>query len=117
MLVDIFENFLDKCIEIYELDPAHFLSSPGLAWQACLKSTKVNLELLADIDMLFLVQKEITGGICQSIHVHAEANNKYMKNHIISNVFRCKQLVWMSNVPKLSYKWFQMGRKIKIIKI
>ena len=93
LLVDIFENFIDKCIEIYELDGAHFLSSPGLAWQACLKRTKVNLELLTDIDMLFLVEKEITSGICQAIHGDAEANNKYMKNRIISNVFRCKQLV------------------------
>ena len=32
LLADVFENFRDKCIEIYELDPAHFLSAPGLAW-------------------------------------------------------------------------------------
>ena len=37
LLADVFENFRNKCIEIYELDPAHFLSAPGLAWQACLK--------------------------------------------------------------------------------
>ena len=36
-------NFRNKCIEIYELDPAHFLSAPGLAWQACLKKTEVEL--------------------------------------------------------------------------
>ena len=36
LLTDVFENFRNKCIEIYELDPAHFLSAPGLAWQACL---------------------------------------------------------------------------------
>ena len=40
---DVFENFRDKCIEIYGLDPAHFLSAPGLAWQACLKKSKVNI--------------------------------------------------------------------------
>ena len=51
----IFENFRNKCIEIYELDPAHFLSAPGLAWQACLKKTKVELELLTNIDMLLMV--------------------------------------------------------------
>ena len=45
LLVDVFENFRDKCIEIYGLDPAHFLSAPRLAWQACLKKTKVKLEL------------------------------------------------------------------------
>ena len=43
LLTDIFETFRNKCIEIYERDPAHFLSAPGLAWQACLKNTGVNL--------------------------------------------------------------------------
>ena len=53
LLVDVFENFRKKCIEIYELDPARFLSAPGLAWQACIKKTGVKLELLTDIDMFF----------------------------------------------------------------
>ena len=93
MLADVSEKFRDKCIEIYELDPALFLSAPGLAWQACLKRTKVNLELLTDIDMLLMIEAGIRGGMCQSIHRYAKANNKYMKNYdksIISNVFRCK---------------------------
>ena len=46
LLADIFENFRNKCLEVYELDPAHFLSLPGLAWQACLKKTNIKLELL-----------------------------------------------------------------------
>ena len=74
MLADVFENFRNKCIKIYKLDPAHFLSAPGLAWQACLKSTKVELELLTDIDMLLMVEKETRGGICQAIHSYAKAN-------------------------------------------
>ena len=53
------ENFRNKCIEIYELDPAHFLSAPGLAQQACLKKTGVKLELLTDINMLLMVKKEL----------------------------------------------------------
>ena len=53
LLADAFENFRNKCIEIYELDPAHFLSAPGLAWQACFKNTGVELELVTDPDMLF----------------------------------------------------------------
>ena len=44
LLADVFENFRNKCIEIYELDPAHILSAPGLAWQACLKKTEVELQ-------------------------------------------------------------------------
>ena len=81
MLVDVFENFRNKCIEIYEPDPAHCLPAPGLAWQACLKKTKVELELLVNIDMLLMVEKRIRGGIFQAIHWHAKANNKYMKNY------------------------------------
>ena len=80
-LADVFENFRNKCIEIYELDPAHFVSAPGLVWQACLKKTRVRLELLTDIDMLLIVEKGIRGEICHSMHKYAKANNKYMKNY------------------------------------
>ena len=47
------------CLEIYELDRAHLLSAPGLAWQEVLKKTKVQIDLLTDIDMLFTVEKDI----------------------------------------------------------
>ena len=81
LLAGVFENFRDKCIETYELDPAHFLSAPGLAWQACLKKNEVKLELLTDNGMLLMFEKEIRGGMCQVSHHYSEANNKYMKNH------------------------------------
>ena len=50
LLADVFENFRDKCIEIYELDPTYFVSAPGLAWEACFKKTEVELELLTNYD-------------------------------------------------------------------
>ena len=81
LLVDVFENFRDMCLKEYELDPAHFLSLPGLAWQACLKKTNIELELLTDYDMLLMVEEGIRGGICRSIYEYAKANNKYMKNY------------------------------------
>ena len=81
LLVDLFENFRDKCIELYELDTANFLSAPGLAWQACLKKTGVKLELLTDNDMLVRVEKGIRGGMCNAIYRYAKANNKYMKKY------------------------------------
>ena len=67
LLADVFENFRNMCIKIYELDPAKFLSAHGLAWQADLKKTKVKLDLLNDINMLLMVEKGIRGGICHSI--------------------------------------------------
>ena len=81
LLADVFENFRNMCIKVYELDPAHFLSVPGLAWQACLKKTGVKLELLTDLGMLSMVEKRIRGGIWHVIRRYAKANNKYMKNY------------------------------------
>ena len=66
---------------MYELDPAHFSSLPGLAWQACLKKTNIELELLTDYNMLLMVEEGIRSGICHSIHRYAKANNKYMENY------------------------------------
>ena len=80
-LADVFESFRKKCVEIYKLDPAHFLSAPGLAWQSCLKKTKVKLELLTDTNMLLIVEQGTRGGICEAIHSYAKANNKYMKSY------------------------------------
>ena len=80
MLSDVYEKFRDKCIEIYGLDPSNFVSAPGLAWQACLKITNVNLELLTGVYMLLMIESGIRGGICQSINRYAIANNKYMNN-------------------------------------
>ena len=81
LLADVFENLRNKCIEIYELDPAHFLSAPVLAWQACLKKTEIELELLTDIDMLLMAEKGIRGGMCHATHRYVKASNKYMKSY------------------------------------
>ena len=74
-------KILETCIKVYELDPAHFLSAPGLASQACLKKTELKLELLTDVDMLLMVEKGIRGGICHVVHIYAKANNTYMKDY------------------------------------
>ena len=81
LLADVFENFRDMCLKEYELDPAHFVVLPGLAWQASLKKINIELELLTDYDMLLMVEKGIKGGICYSIQRYAKANNEYMKNY------------------------------------
>ena len=81
LLADIFEKFRDKCIEIYKLDPAHFVSAPVLSWQGCLKKTEIKLELLTDTDMLLTVEEGIRGGMCQAVYRYAKANNRYMENY------------------------------------
>ena len=81
LLANVFENFRKACIKTYELDPAHFISLPGLAWQACLKKTGVDLEFLTHYDMLLMIEEDIRGGICHAVHRYAKANNEYMKNY------------------------------------
>ena len=76
LLVDVLAKFRNKFLQIFEVDPAKFLSAPGLAWQAALKKTKVKLDLLTDIDMLLMIEKGIGGGIWHSIFWCAKANNK-----------------------------------------
>ena len=81
LLTDIFGSFRNLCIKIYKLDPAYFLSLPGFAWQVCLKTTGVKLELISDIDMLLMIEEGIKGEICHSVLRYAKANNKYMKDY------------------------------------
>ena len=80
LLADVFENFRNKCIKTYRLDPLHFVSAPSLAWQAYLKKTGVELELLTEIDKLLMVEEGIRGGICQVSQRYSKTNNKYMKD-------------------------------------
>ena len=81
LLADVFENFRATCLKHYNLDPAHYYTSPGLAWDACLKETGQHLQLLNDYDMLMMIERGIRGGITHISKRYAEANNKYMKNY------------------------------------
>ena len=109
LLADVFENFRDICLKEYELDPAHFLPLPGLAWQACLKKTNIELELLTDYDMLLMVEEGIRGGVCHSIHRYAEVNNKYMKNYNNNEESSYIQYLDANNV----YGW-AMSKKLPV---
>ena len=80
LLADVFENFRDICLKIYGLDPVHYYTAPGLAWDACLKITGISLELLSDVNMLLMFEKGIRGGISIISNRYGEANNKYMKD-------------------------------------
>ena len=63
LLSDVFESFRATCLRHYKLDPAHYYTSPGLAWDACLKETGQQLELLHDYDMLMMFEPGIHGGM------------------------------------------------------
>ena len=81
LLSDVFENFRDVCISNYSLDPAFYYTAPGLAWDACLKITKVKLELFEDYEMLMMVEKGIRGGVSMISTRYGKANNPYMKDY------------------------------------
>ena len=81
LLADVFDNFRNMRLKIYDLDPVKVLSVSGLEWQATLKKTEVKLDLLSDTDMLLMVEKDIRGRICHSIYRYAKANNKYIKDY------------------------------------
>ena len=121
LLADVFENFRNKCLEVYELDPAHVLSLPGLAWQACLKETNIKLELLTDYDMLLIVEEGIRGGICHSIHRYTKANNKYMNNYDENEESSYIQYLDANNLygwamsqklPVSNFKWIKDTSKV-----
>ena len=78
LLANVYEAFRETCLEHYKLDPAHFYTSPGLAWKACLKHTGIRLELLTDPDMLLMFERGIRDGITQAVREYAAANNPYM---------------------------------------
>ena len=81
LLADVFENFRSKCLSHYRLDPCHYFSAPGLSWDALLRMTKINLDLISDTDQQLFIEKGMRGGISTITHRHAVANNKYMKSY------------------------------------
>ena len=81
LLADVFENFRKVCQERYGLDPAHYYSAPGLSWDALLKKTGVELELLTDMDMHLMIERGMRGGISMVSKRHAKANNPRVEGY------------------------------------
>ena len=104
LLADVFQNFRDKCIEIYGLDPAHFLSAPGSAWQAYLKKTGVKLELLTDIDMPLMVEERIRGGIRQYIGMLKQTISIWII--MIKASYHHVSRIWMQIIC-MDERWFK----------
>ena len=80
LLADVMENYRNVCIDNYRLDPLWYYTAPGLAWDAALKISKIELELLTDPDMYLMVENGIRGGISTIMKRYAKANNPYV-NH------------------------------------
>ena len=81
LLADVFENFRRTCMESYELDPAHYVSAPGLSWDAFLKRSEKEIELVSDMDMFQFFERGMRGGTSYIAHRHSAANNKYMDKY------------------------------------
>jgi len=80
-LADVFENFRSVCLEHYKLDPAWYYTAPGLSWDAMLKTTKLELDPITNVDQLLFFEKAIRGGVSMISHRYAKANNKYMTSY------------------------------------
>ena len=119
LLSDVFENFRDVCMENYQLDPAWYYTAPGLAWDACLKKTGVELELLHDIDMLLMFEKGIRGGISMISNRYGKANNSYMGDEY-DDKLATKYITYLDannlygwamckSLPTRNFKWMDDG--------
>ena len=126
LLSDVFENFRKTCLKHYKLDPAHYYTSPGLAWDACLKETGQELQLLNDYDMLMMFEKGIRGGISHISKRYAKANNKYMKDYNPDEESSYIQYLDANNLygwamsqqlPTHGFSWMKNSTKEKVMDI
>ena len=127
LLADVFENFRKTCLHHYKLDPCHYYTAPGQAWDACLKETKQELQLLKDYDMLMMFEQGIRGGISHISKRYAEANNKYMKDFDESKPCTFIQYLDANNLygwamtqklPTHGFKWINVDKSsvLKLLK-
>ena len=82
LLTDVVENFRTVLLKNYLLDPAWFLTAPAFFWEAMLKMTGVELELICEgnIEMFRFFERQIRGGVSSVFHRFSQANNKFMKD-------------------------------------
>ena len=118
LLSNVFEKFRDVCLENYGLDPTHFYTALGLAWQACLKKTRIKLDLITHPDMLLMFERGIRRGITQAVKRYARANNRNMKYYDPGEHSRYLQYLDANNLygwvmsqplPTGGFEWVDVG--------
>ncbi len=81
LLADVMTEFRKTCKKAYGLEAFHYYTSPGLAWDAMLKFTKIELDLLSNADMYLMVEKGIRGGVSSIMKRYSKANHKGLDDY------------------------------------
>ena len=114
LLVDVFENFRNVCLQHYGFDSAHNYTSPGLYWQAAPKMTDVEMDLLIDFDQNLFIEERISGGMATISHWYTQTNSPGMENYDVSKRISYKMYMDASNLfgwvisqplPISNFKW------------
>ena len=114
LLCDVFEKFVEVCLEYYGLDPCHYFSSSGLAWDAMLKMSGIRLRLIDDVGMHLFVERGMRGGISYVAKRYARANNEFVEGYDagkeksfitywdVNNLYGCAMLEYL---PYDGFEW------------
>ena len=120
-LSDIFQKFSKFAYETYNLDPRHSYTLLGFSWQAMLKLTKIELELISDPDMYLFLMDTIRGGISVCNKKHVIADNKYINKDTKNNKYLlyldANNLYGFSMIQSLPYKNFKWSNNLTLDKI
>ena len=120
LLTDIFENFRDVCMKYYGLDPALYYTLPNFAFDAMLKMTGVEIDLIYDQEMYERIEARLRGGMCMASTKKVEANNKTWEKIMIQNressyvnYLDANNLYGLGMIQKLPYKNLKLDDTFK----
>ena len=119
LLTDVFENFRDMCLSYYGLDPVYYYTLPNFAFDAMLKLTGIEIDLVYDQEMYEMIEAGLRGGMTLTTCKKVEANNKYMgsdydsgKESSYINYLDANNLYGLSMIQKLPYRSLKWDDKI-----
>ena len=105
LLADVMVSFRKMCLQNYQLDPYHFYTSPGFAFEAALKMSKVELELIDNPDMHKFIEKGIRGGVSMISHRHAEVDDEHCLSYLDAN--NLYGWAMCQHLPTSNFKWME----------